>query len=369
MNILLLFSQPWRVGGAETHTEALIKGLAGDRIWLAVNEGSDEDRLLALQQKFPLLTILKIQARGINFFRWKTDLKRLERLLQRHQIEAIFAQQRTAGIWAWLLKRRTAVPFTVTMHDSWHRAKGKEFYPRIFPKMLAVSENLAMILRRDFGFLEEQIRVIDNGIDFSAFQPAPKAAARNALAINLPGQLLLHVSRFSRVKGAVALRLIEAMELVVEHMPQMHLVVIGEGPLQGEIIKKAEAFNARCGRDVIEVRGFTDAIVTWYQASDLLIGEGRVAIETLACERPVVAIRNEETFVGAIRRENIAYACDVNFDGRDYPATRENLAAEILHAAAITPAECQEIAHYIRNRLSLELMAKDYRQAVAEQKK
>ena len=369
MNILLLFSQPWRVGGAETHTEALIKGFSQERVWLTVNEGSDEQRLLALEQKFPHLTILKIQARGINIFRWKADVKRLERLLQRHQIEAVFAQQRTAGIWAWLLKRRTGIPFTVTMHDSWHRAKGKEFYPRIFPKMLAVSENLAVLLRRDFGFAEQQIKVIDNGIDFSAFFPQEKMAARESLTIAAPGQLLLHVSRFSRVKGAVALRILAAMEIVVAAMPQVRLIMIGEGPLQGEIAKKAEAFNARFGRQVVEVRGFTDAIVSWYQAADLLIGEGRVAIETLACERPVVAIRNEETFLGAIRRDNIAYACDVNFDGKDHPATKENLAKEILAAAAIDNRECQEIAHYIRKRLSLELMAEDYRQAILEQKK
>ena len=39
MNILILFSQPWRVGGAETHTEALIKGLVGHDVYLVVNHG------------------------------------------------------------------------------------------------------------------------------------------------------------------------------------------------------------------------------------------------------------------------------------------------------------------------------------------
>ena len=36
MNILILFSQPWRVGGAETHVEALLKGLEEHKIFLAV---------------------------------------------------------------------------------------------------------------------------------------------------------------------------------------------------------------------------------------------------------------------------------------------------------------------------------------------
>ena len=45
MNILILFSQPWRVGGAETHVEALIKGLEQEKVFLIVNVGSDEKKI------------------------------------------------------------------------------------------------------------------------------------------------------------------------------------------------------------------------------------------------------------------------------------------------------------------------------------
>ncbi len=66
MNILILFSQPWRVGGAETHVEALLKGLEGNHLFLAVNEGSHEEKLAQLKQKFPNLKIVIVQARGGN---------------------------------------------------------------------------------------------------------------------------------------------------------------------------------------------------------------------------------------------------------------------------------------------------------------
>ena len=42
-----------------------------------------------------------------------------------------------------------------------------------------------------------------------------------------------------------------------------------------------------------------------------------MAIETLACEKPVVAIRNDKYFIGLITKDNIEYACKVNFDGKD----------------------------------------------------
>ena len=42
MNILILFTQPWRIGGAETHVAALLKRFVSHKIILAVNEGSDK---------------------------------------------------------------------------------------------------------------------------------------------------------------------------------------------------------------------------------------------------------------------------------------------------------------------------------------
>ncbi len=45
VRILFLFSHPWRFGGAETYTRALIKGLAGrgHEITLITDSGSEPD--------------------------------------------------------------------------------------------------------------------------------------------------------------------------------------------------------------------------------------------------------------------------------------------------------------------------------------
>ena len=52
MNILILFTQPWKTGGAETHVEALLKGLCTHKVFLAVNHGSDESKLAKLKEKY-----------------------------------------------------------------------------------------------------------------------------------------------------------------------------------------------------------------------------------------------------------------------------------------------------------------------------
>lgn len=359
LNILILFSQPWRVGGAETHVEALLKGLEEHTLFLAVNVGSNEEKLVQLKQKFPRVTIVMIQARGANLFRWQKDMKMLCDLVKREQIDVISAQQRTAGIWAHIIRYFTQVPYTVTMHDPWHRAMFKTVYAKMFAAIFVVSRNLADNLIENFGFSKEKIYQINNGIDFNAFKPIQKEGCRQKLGLVPEAEMILHVSRLSNVKGAVSLTIIESMEHVLETRPNVKLVIIGEGPMRKEINGKITEFNQTYG-DKIKIYDFVTNINEWYNATDILVGEGRVAMETLACLKPIVAIRNVDTFIGAIHEQNIAYACDVNFDGKDQKVTAKHMATEIERAFQIEQIECENIARYIKNRLSLENMAKAY---------
>lgn len=359
MNILILFSQPWRVGGAETHVEALLSGLAEHKLFLAVNEGSNEEKLVQLKQKFPLLTIVVIQARGGNLLRWQRDVAMLCDLVKQEHIDVVAAQQRTAGIWAHVIRYYTQVPYTVTMHDPWHRAMFKSVYAKMFPTVFVVSSNLAEELIKNFNFSKKQIHLINNGIDFHAFKPLAKETCREKIGIARSTEMILHVSRLSNVKGAVSLTVIESMKHVLKTRPNAKLFIIGEGPMRNEINEKIAAFNQQYG-DKIKIYDFVTNITEWYNGADILVGEGRVAMETLACLKPIVAIRNAHTFIGRIDVTNISYACDVNFDGKDQMATAENMAAEIEKAFQLTLSESEKIADYIKERLSLENMAKAY---------
>jgi glycosyltransferase involved in cell wall biosynthesis len=359
LNILILFSQPWRVGGAETHVEALIKGLSSHKIILAVNQGSDKDKLEKVRQDFSNVELVEIQARGINVFQWIMDLYKLAGIIKNNHIEIVSAQQRTAGIWAYLLYKFTGTPFVVTMHDPWHRAFIKKGYAKIFSKMIVVSKNLTNILVDKFGFKENQIYFINNGIDFTKFVPQDKSKVRNMLRISPNAKIILHVSRLSSIKGAVSLVLIDSLEHILHQEEEVKLIIIGEGPLREELNQKAKIWNERY-KNSIEVKDFTDDISYWYNAADVIVGEGRVAIEAIACEKPIVAIRNREQFFGAVTVENIADAVEVNFDGKQFSVTPEVLAAEIEKAFQVSPEQRGEIAQFIHGLLSIREMGEKY---------
>ena len=359
MNILILFTQPWKIGGAETHVEALIKGLYMHNIYLAINKGSNDERIHRLKKKYKNLEIIEIQSRGINIFKWKKSLDKLKRIIITKHIDVISAQQRTAGIWAWRLYKSTSIKYTVTMHDPWHRAKLKNVYAKIFPKMIVVSKNLAQILYEQYNFDKNSVTLINNGVDFSLFKPMDKKVARDKLLLNTKEKMILHVSRFSNTKGAVALLIIKTMEFLAKKKIFYKLVIIGEGPLKDKIKERAKVFNEKYGNWII-VKNFVEDIYLWYNATDILIGEGRIAIETLACEKPIIAIRNDKNFIGKITKENIKYACDVNFDGKDKVATSSIMAEEILETFQVNNSECKNIAIYIKERLNIDKMAKSY---------
>jgi glycosyltransferase involved in cell wall biosynthesis len=367
MNILILFSQPWRVGGAETHVEALIAGLYSEHaITLAVNRGGDKEKLRLLRKEYPKISIIEIQTRGINFFSWVYSIWQILNIVKIKKIDVISAQQRTSGLWARAIQNITGVPFTVTMHDAWHRALRKKSYPRQFGTMIAVSHNLAQRLVEDFGFSPDSVKVIHNGIDFTKFVAYDQTITRQSLSLSLDTMTILHVSRLSSIKGAVALVLLDSVPQLLSKRPNCKVVIIGEGPLRSQVEAKAQSLNQMYG-PIVRIENFTQDILTWYSAADLIVGEGRVAIEALACLKPVIAIRNENTFFGAVSALNISEAIDVNFDGRNFQVQPEKLIEEIEKAFKLSNSEKELILQQIRKRMSIKTMVQQYLQVFKEE--
>ena len=185
-----------------------------------------------------------------------------------------------------------------------------------------------------------------------------KLIARRSLLLDNE-KMILHVSRMSSVKGAVSLVIIDALEALANANIFYKLVIIGEGPFRKKIEDRADRFNQKYG-NWIEVKNFVEDISLWYNATDILIGEGRVAIETLACEKPVVAIRNDKYFIGLITKDNIEYACRVNFDGKDKKVNKVSMAEEISKAFKLSDVDSKDIALYVKQHLSIDKMVIKY---------
>ena len=147
---------------------------------------------------------------------------------------------------------------------------------------LAVSEAAAAFARRHF---RGEVRIVPNGVDVERF-----AAARPAT--DLPaGRRLLFGSRLDPRKGFPVA--VEAFGMLAPAFPDLHLVVIGDGPERGAV----EALPAQVRRRVVMLGGVShQRLPAYYAAADVAVapglgGEsfGLVLVEALAATLPVVA--------------------------------------------------------------------------------
>jgi glycosyltransferase involved in cell wall biosynthesis len=148
--------------------------------------------------------------------------------------------------------------------------------------VVAVSEDEAA-LGRDIG-LRAPLLVVPNGVDPRRWVPQDRHEARTALGMGV-GPVVVCVGRLARQKGQDLL--VQAWPAVRDRVPGARLVLVGEGP-------ERTALQGSAGPGV-ELVGATEDPSLWYAAADVVAmpsrweGMALVALEAMACGRPVVA--------------------------------------------------------------------------------
>jgi glycosyltransferase involved in cell wall biosynthesis len=131
--------------------------------------------------------------------------------------------------------------------------------------------------------------VVPNGVDTARFTPALRResvrAALPALSGLRPGApLVVCVGRLCRQKGQDIL--LRAWPEVTARLPEARLVLVGDGPDRGRLLRDAPAR--------VLLAGPAPDTAPWYQAADVVVlpsrweGMALAPLEAMACGRPVV---------------------------------------------------------------------------------
>jgi L-malate glycosyltransferase len=89
-------------------------------------------------------------------------------------------------------------------------------------------------LSRIDGFRGNRIEIIDNGIEVDRYHPAVnKAELRTRLELNPTRRFVVHVARHHPVKDQPTL--LRGFALAAPHLPDVDLLVVGDGPLRGDL--------------------------------------------------------------------------------------------------------------------------------------
>jgi len=172
--------------------------------------------------------------------------------------------------------------------------------------------------------------LLPNGVDRGIFHPGDRGEARRALGLPEGDRVLLFVGLLEPHKGlrelCEALAAVQAGSTV-----PVHLAVVGDGPLRGELQARAQASGGASGRVILAGLQDLAGVARYLAAADVLVlpswaeGTPNVVLEALAAGRPVVASR-----VGGI----------------------PDVVAEGVTGVLVTPRDAGDLARGLREALS-----------------
>jgi len=106
----------------------------------------------------------------------------------------------------------------------------------------------------------------------------------------------------------------------IENM-NIHAFIIGNGPGFNDIKETVDRINNFSAGKFIHLFGERTNMINFYSNSDCVVGTGRVALEAMACGKPLIATGNQGYF-GLLTQNNFREAWKVYF--ADHKATKVN---------------------------------------------
>jgi len=162
-------------------------------------------------------------------------------------------------------------------------------------RFVALSETHARYLNEQEGIAAGRIRIIENGVDTSRYQPSDASiAVRDELEVGPDEDIVLMVAALRPEKAHEAL--IDATGRLVQKGRRLRVLMAGDGPRRGELERQ---IAARGLGGVVRMLGIRHDVQRLLQAADVLVLPSHPVVETLplcvleamAAGVPVVASR------------------------------------------------------------------------------
>ncbi len=226
------------------------------------------------------------------------------RYVRKHRIEIIHANNPISGFVGSAVKKLAGIPLVYTMRGTIPdniKARGSKLARmlQMFEKRALARADLVTAITQhivdsasDWYGRRINAKVIPNGIDLSRFQGANGNKLRREFNIPAKSRVILFVGRLVKVKGLKYL--FSAMSGIVKASPNTKLLIVGDGPIRQELEQQVDSLGIS---DSVIFAGLRSDIKDFLSASDFLVlpslheGFPNVALEAMACGKPVVACR------------------------------------------------------------------------------
>jgi glycosyltransferase involved in cell wall biosynthesis len=288
-------------GGTETHVLSLAKALlkSGQRVSLVSSDG-----LMRAQFEEAGCSVFLVDFRATSSPAYADRLARLVEIMQSQRIDIVHVHQTPSGLFAARAADQLAIPMVFTAHGT--------YYPQVSMKsILASSKAVISVSPPVYSYIEQlgfTSAIVPNGIDLLAFYPASHSSLRSDLGISEDAVVLVYASRLAWGKATACDTLLRAMKDLHHYgWDRLQLIVVGDGPKFESLKRLASFIEEESGSKFIHMAGKQSHMREYYNAADIVVGTGRVALEAMACGKPVLATGNHGYF-GWVEPDNYEQA-------------------------------------------------------------
>jgi len=341
---ILIATMSLDMGGAETYILELCKALTkkGMKVYVASNGGAYVPELTArgaVHYKVPLHN-----KKPHNMLRSYRELKRI---ITEHDIRLVHAHARIPAFICGFLRRQMGFRFVTTAHWVFTTKFPYNLLSNWGEKSLAVSEDIKEYNVLHYGMEPDDVFVTVNGMDTEKFSPdAEPVPCDDGASLRI-----MTLSRLDRDRSLQGHLLIEAAPVLVEREPNLAIYIIGDGNDFENIKAKAEAMNARLGREVIKLPGKQVEVHRWLAIADIFVNVSRSVLEAMSAAKPVV-ISGNEGYIGLFDKKNedsLRAAVSTNFCCRGCgEATLGKLTADLMTLLNMSAEERAEMGRFNR---------------------
>ncbi len=242
---------------------------------------------------------------------------KLVKIIKQNKIMVLHAHSRIAGKLGYIAAKLCGIPMIYTAHGKQHESLSKKYFPAYGDYSIAICENVQKQIVEDLRWNSEKTEIIRNGIDDRVFN---SSYSKNELA----RPVVSIIGRLSGPKGDTAYKVLEEICNKKPLGMGIDIRVIGGSiiPERFSVFKHAASFS-----------GFAGNVRDQIANSSVIIGSGRVAMESLMMGKPTIAL-GEAKYEGLVTEDNLRAVEKSNFGdvSLDESICLDNLRSDIDEA-------------------------------------
>lgn len=337
--ILMVVQRLWQGGGTETHVLSLAVGLQkkGHSVGIFTSGGAWAGlaKSMGLQVHIPSGGFSSVA---------------LQRTIQNHRYKIVHAHDSGSyRLVSGLPTHRPILAFA-TVHGLYVDPVSLQ---RVSPKVrviLATSPAIKRFLIRQCSISERKIHVVPNGISTQIFTQSNESTLRSQYHISDDAFVIGYAGRFTFDKLSTGRRISRILSMYSISRKNVCILIAGR--------------NSKISvspRPKVTVMGHVPKMQMFYNACNVVIGTGRVAIESMCCGVPTIAVGHARYF-GRVLTDNLPSAFDTNFgdhalDNRPWQArTLVKDIQFVQNHRILAKSQAQKVKGQVRWKCSLENM-------------